>query len=301
MNLGSAADMKKITPIIFGLLLLLSVQITSAKVCSVADVKSTIKEGAYDFLTDPSSSQINPEDIKELYDIYSSSKDKDTIDCDVTSEKSKLSRDSLMAKIKGSVRKQHPATPNSCSALGGYPYTTEEYCPGSGISASDTDRCCSQQSVKGSLAVTNTLENGSMQATINITPEQEQAINISLPEDAVVIKATMEVTPTVNTTIDVGADGTVEATVAAETTEVTPNLAPEINEFIDAAKKNKEDKEKKEGVIGAAIRVPGKISVPLLFKAESPGNIAVSKINLEYVKPKLSFFSKLLALIKSIF
>ncbi len=297
MNLGSAADMKRTILIIFGLLLL-SMQITSAKICNVADVKSTVKEGAYDFLTDPSSSQINPEDIRELYSIYSSSKDKDTIDCDVTSEKSKFTPDSLMNKIKGSLRKQHPATTNLCSALGGYSYTAKEYCPGSSISASDTDRCCSQQSVKGSLAVTNTLENGSMQATINITPEQEQAINISLPEDAVVINATMEITPTVNITLDVGADGTVEATIPAETTEVTPNLAPEINEFIDVAKENKRGK---EGVIGAAIRGPGKISVPLLFKAESTGNVAVSKITLEYVKPKLSFFSKLLALIKSVF
>lgn len=296
--MGSVADMKKMTLIILGLLILLSVQVASAKTCEVVDVKSTIRGGAYDFLTDPSSSQVDPEDLRELYDIYSSSKDKSTVDCDALSEKSKLSYETLMTKIKQATNKQipAPATPNSCSELEGYPYLTEEYCPGYSISASDTDRCCSQQGVTGILAVINTLEDGSIQSTMEVVPEQKQTLFIGVPEDAVIIEATLEVTPTVNTTIDVGADGKVDATIPAQTTETTPNLAPEINKFIDSVK----NKEQKTSATGAAIRRE-RISIPLLFEAESTGNVVVSNINIEYVKPKISFFGKLLALIKSIF
>jgi len=199
---------------------------------------------------------------------------------------------------------------------------------------SENQTCLANETCATPQIITN-FSDGSIEKNITFNGTGNQTIYIEIPKDANVTNATIDITPNVtNASLDVGADGTPEWTanetngkisnetnVTTPITETTPDLSPEINEYIDGKNNITEPTPTPEttttpeatptepppetpptelptepppetaptteltpAVIGTAIyTASGNILVPLTFYSASPGTIKVSNLAITYV------------------
>ena len=173
---------------------------------------------------------------------------------------------------------------------------------------------------------------GSKEKEITIDEKREsETIHVKIPKDATVTEATIDITSEAKKTdVDVGNDGDIDISIIESNKKIkTPDLSPEINEYIEKSKQTGEEKseEKREEkseekaeekaeekekekipeVTGEIIFDNSRmILIPLTFYTDTPGTIKISDININYIKTlnqptKISFSARFLNFIRDLF
>lgn len=289
---------------------ILTFNIISAQICNVEDTKSILKKALFDYLPNPELSKLNSTEIKDLLNFYLNSSNLTTVKCDVKATLSHIDYEIIIDKFNNyTVNIKIPYCEdgthyNNCSS------TKPLYCA-SGILINNCTSCgCLNEQVcltNETCVIPKTISNlsdGSSEKNITFNESGNQTIYFEVPLDVNVTKATIDVTPTINTSLDIGTDGDIDVAFNdTNTTQTTPDLSPEINKYII----NEIDQSQTSNITGQVIyRDSGKVFVPLTFYSESAGTIKISNININYVTlpssiEEPSFFEKILAFIKHMF
>jgi len=169
----------------------------------------------------------------------------------------------------------------------------------------DNQACLGNGKCKISKTISN-LSDGSTEKNLTFNETGNQTIYIEVPPEINVTNATLDVTPTTNTSLDVGSDGTIDATLnKTNETQTTPDLSSPINGYII----NNNNQSQTSNITGATIYTEsGSILVPFTFYSDSAGIVRISNIAITYVSQsssfetqKPSFFAKILNFLKNIF